>query len=137
MSVDKKVERACIIDDDMIFVFGFKKLVSIKNLCSQLIDFANGKEALDFFTDPANAENLPDVIFLDINMPIMDGWGFIEKFGEIKPKLGKNITVYMVSSSINHLDISRAKNNAQILDYAVKPLTTDRLIEMFNRASAA
>ncbi|GAB2706338.1 response regulator [Mucilaginibacter koreensis] len=133
---ERKVQTACIIDDDQIYVFGFKRLLSIKKICPQLIDFQNGQDAIDFLTNPANADQLPDVIFLDINMPVMDGWDFIEAFGEIKSQLGKEITIYMVSSSINTSDITRAKSNASITDYIIKPLSETVLVSLLGSAAA-
>ncbi|WP_460681366.1 response regulator [Mucilaginibacter koreensis] len=130
------MQTACIIDDDQIYVFGFKRLLSIKKICPQLIDFQNGQDAIDFLTNPANADQLPDVIFLDINMPVMDGWDFIEAFGEIKSQLGKEITIYMVSSSINTSDITRAKSNASITDYIIKPLSETVLVSLLGSAAA-
>ncbi len=129
---------ACIVDDDQIYVYSFKKILSLKKICSELIDFENGMDAVDFLTNPENADSLPDVIFLDINMPIMDGWGFMEAFGEIKSRLGKEITVYMVSSSINPQDVYRAKNIPEVSDYFVKPVnpaTLAHLLDPMQQAS--
>jgi CheY-like chemotaxis protein len=88
--------------------------------------FSDGEEALDFMLDNLHKE-LPDVIFLDIDMPIMDGFEFMEEYVKIKPKLGKKITIYMVSSSVDPVDIDRAKKISEITDYIVKPITQDQL----------
>jgi CheY-like chemotaxis protein len=133
---ERKVQTACIIDDDQIYVFSFKRLLNIKNICPQLIDFQNGQDAIDFLSNPDNTEQLPDVIFLDINMPVMDGWDFIEAFGEIKSRLGKEITIYMVSSSINISDITRAKSNSSITDYLIKPISESVLTSLLGAAAA-
>tara|TARA_R110002111_G_scaffold55243_3_gene94979 strand:- start:863 stop:1180 length:318 start_codon:yes stop_codon:yes gene_type:complete len=90
--------------------------------------FSDGEEALDFMLDNLhNDKELPDVIFLDIDMPIMDGFQFMEEYVRIKPKLGKKITIYMVSSSVDPVDIDRAKKISEITDYIVKPITHDQL----------
>jgi CheY-like chemotaxis protein len=135
MTIIKPINTVCVVDDDKIYVYGLKKLIALKQLCPNLIEFPNGKEAIDFLMDPENAEKLPDVIFLDINMPVMDGWDFMESFAQIKPHLGKKITVYMVSSSINQEDIDRAKSISDITDYVVKPVTHDKLLELFRLAA--
>ena len=70
-------------------------------------------------------EALPDIIFLDINMPFMDGWQFLEEYTKIKPTLSKQIVIYVVSSSISEYDIERARNNSNVSDYFVKPITVD------------
>jgi CheY-like chemotaxis protein len=90
--------------------------------------FSDGEEALDFMLDNLhNDKELPDVIFLDIDMPIMDGFQFMEEYIKIKPDLGKKITIYMVSSSVDPVDIERAKKISDITDYMVKPVTHDQL----------
>src|SRR5476651_629742 len=116
------LKTVCVIDDDRIYIYGLKKLISIKQLSPNLMEFYNGQEAIDFLVNPENLNELPDIIFLDINMPVMDGWGFMENFVKIKHQLGKKITIYMVSSSINDDDISRAKNISDISDYVIKPI---------------
>jgi CheY-like chemotaxis protein len=124
-----------VVDDDQIYVYTLKKLITGKNLCNTIVEFSNGKEAFDYLVDPANANNLPEIIFLDINMPVMDGWDFIALFGEIKSRLSKNITVYMVSSSVSKDDIARSQSFSDITEYISKPLSTSKLIEAFERAA--
>jgi CheY-like chemotaxis protein len=135
MTIVRSINTVCLVDDDEIYVYGIKKLIKLKQLCPNLIEFRNGKEAIDFLTNPQNAELLPDVIFLDINMPVMDGWDFMENYTQIKPHLSKKIIVYMVSSSINEDDIKRAKSISDITDYVVKPVTYDKLLELFRLAA--
>ncbi|RKR85552.1 response regulator receiver domain-containing protein [Mucilaginibacter gracilis] len=135
MTIVKSINTVCLVDDDEIYIYGIKKLIELKQLCPNLIEFRNGKDAIDFLINPDNTEELPDVIFLDISMPIMDGWDFMESFSQIKPNLGKKITIYMVSSSINDDDINRAKNISDISDYVVKPITYDKLLELFRLAA--
>jgi len=134
MTLTAPAKTVCVIDDDKIYIYGLKKLISIKQLSPNLMEFYNGKEAIDFLTDPENLDTLPDIIFLDINMPVMDGWGFMESFVKIKPQLGKKITIYMVSSSINDEDIQRAKTISDITDYVIKPISPDTLVELFRLA---
>jgi len=76
--------------------------------------------------------NLPDVILLDINMPVMDGWEFMHEFAKIKPRTGKKIAVYMVSSSVDLNDIHRAKNISEVSDYLFKPVRINQLKEVFD-----
>ena len=84
----QKVELACIIDDDKIYVNLVKKIIEIKKLSENLLVYKNGKEALDYFKDTmegaTDEEKLPDIIFLDLNMPVMDGWEFLNEFIKIK-----------------------------------------------------
>jgi len=80
----------------------------------------------------AEKKNIPEIIFLDINMPVMDGWEFLDKFTQIENKLDKTITLYVVSSSINPVDIERAKNTNAVKDYLVKPVTLEDLEAIFS-----
>lgn len=120
--------KVCIVDDDDIYQFTMVKTMKSLNLTDKIIVFSDGEETLDFMLDNLhNDKELPDVIFLDIDMPIMDGFQFMEEYVKIKPKLGKKITIYMVSSSVDPVDIDRAKKISEITDYIVKPITHDQL----------
>lgn len=122
----------CVIDDDQIYLFGVSRLIEIHRLCDALLIYKNGQEALEAFkTMLLHHEALPDVIMLDLNMPVMDGWEFLEEFVKIKPRAEKQITIYIVSSSINPKEIERARNITDVSDYVVKPVTADKLKEIF------
>lgn len=128
----KKIDTAYIVDDDSVYVFGLQKLISLRGLCKNVFVFQNGFEAVKHIESIAFAnELLPDVILLDINMPVMDGWQFMDEFIKIEPSMGKKITIYMVSSSIEDDDLKRAKAISQITNYIVKPITLPQLTEIF------
>ncbi len=132
--MDHKIGLACIIDDDSMYVNLVKRIVEAKNLCKNLMVFKNGKDALNYFEailTNLDKKSIPEIIFLDLNMPIMDGWEFLENFTNIKNKLGKIITLYIVSSSINPVDIERAKNINSVKDYLIKPVTIEDLEAIF------
>jgi CheY-like chemotaxis protein len=130
MITENKNVTAGIVDDDEIFTYGFKKLTTKKGLFNEILHFRNGKEAIDFLKDPQNGQLLPDVLFVDINMPVMNGWEFNDAFEEIKSQLGKNITLYNISSSVDLDDIKRAKSNPIIADYLLKPIDEDYLADI-------
>ncbi|AEV31937.1 Response regulator receiver domain protein [Owenweeksia hongkongensis DSM 17368] len=118
----------CLIDDDDIYQFTFTKGLKGNKIAKRILVFSDGEEAIDFMLDNvSNPEALPDVIFLDINMPVMDGWEFLEEFVELKPKVGKEITIYMVSSSVDPADVDRAKAISDVSDYLIKPVGEDQL----------
>ena len=132
MTAEQKNVTACIIDDDTIFTYGFNKLVQINGLFGQIMHFNNGLEAMEYLSAAENAYKLPDVIFVDINMPVMNGWEFVKKFEEIKSQLGKKIAVYIISSSVDLRDIAAAKNNLSVSDYILKPINGEQLTNVFN-----
>ncbi|WP_281502604.1 response regulator [Arenibacter sp. F20364] len=120
--------NVCIVDDDDIYQFTMVKTLKSLRLAENIMTFSDGEEALDFMLDNLhNDKELPDVIFLDIDMPIMDGFQFMEEYVKLKPSLGKKITIYMVSSSVDPVDIERAKKISEIADYMVKPITHNQL----------
>lgn len=121
----KKIDTACIIDDDSIFIFGAKHMMKISNFSKSLLVFKNGKEAIESLkTIFKQNKNVPDIILLDINMPIMDGWQFLDEF----EKLNYNTTkIFMVSSSIDPIDINRAKKYNTVVDYILKPISIDKI----------
>jgi CheY-like chemotaxis protein len=121
----------CIVDDDDIYQFTMVKTLKSLKLTDDIMVFSDGEEALNFMLDNLhNDQELPDIIFLDIDMPIMDGFQFMEEYVKIKPKLGKKITIYMVSSSVDPVDIERARKISEITDYIVKPITQHQLIHI-------
>lgn len=126
--MQKNPINICIVDDDDIYQFTIIKTLQLFNLPKNIIAFADGEEALNFMLDNLGEDHkLPDVIFLDINMPIMDGFQFIDEYIKIKPKVGKSITIYMVSSSVDPVDIERAKKISAISDYIIKPIRQGQL----------
>ncbi|WP_308992545.1 response regulator [Mariniflexile litorale] len=113
----------CIVDDDDIYQYTIIKTLESLKLAKKIIVFSDGEEAIDFMMDNLNnMDELPDVIFLDINMPIMDGFQFMEEYVKIKPNIGKKIIIYMVSSSVDPIDIEKAKSITGISDYIIKPI---------------
>ncbi|MBO2543383.1 response regulator [Salegentibacter sp. BDJ18] len=136
----QKVELACIIDDDKIYVNLVKKIIEIKKLSNNLLIFKNGMEALDHFKlilENATEDRLPDIIFLDINMPVMDGWEFLNEFIKIKNNFEKKITLYVVSSSIDPRDLERAKSINLVTDYLIKPIELKKFEKIFDRNGSA
>lgn len=121
-----------IIDDDPIVLFGIKKMLSTLSLTSQVESFENAMEAIAVLEPlmERNDPSLPDVIFLDINMPVMDGWEFIEHFSAVKKRqLFKPIKLFLVSSSIDINDHERAEQLEEVTAFIVKPISIQVLSE--------
>lgn len=121
----------CLIDDDGIYQFYMKKIIKALHKINKVISFGDGEEAVEFFeSNISNVSVLPNIIFLDINMPVMDGWQFMDEYVKFKPKISKEITVYMLSSSNDEDDIEHAKSINEISDYLIKPVTPVQLEEI-------
>ncbi len=117
---------AWVIDDDSIYTFTIKKLIEKNNLADKIDVFKNGRDALDALNDKALSDRgYPDIILLDINMPVIDGWQFMEEFVNFSDK--SSIVLYMVSSSIDARDVIKSKSFKEIKDFIVKPVTLQSL----------
>jgi len=115
----------CIIDDDPIYQLLTKKIIAIAKTDYSTISFKNGREALDYFIDLP--ENLPCIILLDIEMPIMDGWDFLN---EIEKRNMAQTTIYLVTSSISHEDKEKTKCFSKISGFFSKPLDVDKILQI-------
>lgn len=127
----KKLDRACLIDDDKIFTYLVSKQMKLVNFCESLLIFNDGDEALKSLRKIMETpDHLPSVILLDINMPVLDGWQFLDEF--IKFKIARKVTVYILSSSIDQADYIKANTYKEVSNFYVKPITNENLAEMLD-----
>ncbi|NNE76375.1 MAG: response regulator [Pricia sp.] len=130
-----KIKSTCIIDDDPIFIYGTQRLMQEENFSETIIVFNNGQDAIDGLHEMTDrGENLPSVILLDLNMPIMNGWEFLEDFVKIPNLNRENVTVYIISSSVDPRDLERIKNYEVVNNYILKPLTPQDLHAILDKA---
>jgi CheY-like chemotaxis protein len=121
------MKRVLLVDDDSIFNFINSKTLQRMDPASDIHTAANGAEALKLFDDYyPGAKSLPDVILLDLNMPVMDGFGFLEGFRRLRIAGKEHVKIFIVSSSDDPGDRQRAK--ALGADYYLtKPLQEQSL----------
>lgn len=125
-----------LIDDDEIFTYIIKKIIDETQLADQINIFGNGREAITYLEKVANeADSLPEVIFLDLNMPILDGWGFLEEYIQLKPNLCKKINLYIITTSVSPMDFKKAKTYSEVSDFIVKPMAKERFVEIIKELS--
>ncbi|MEP2279298.1 response regulator [Maribacter sp.] len=123
-----------LIDDDELYLYLMEK--TIHQLSNELVvsTFTDGEQAVEYISQCTDEKvELPEVIFLDINMPFLDGWGFLNEFKKLKPKIMNSINIYMVSSSMRDSDIKRASHFEELTGYVVKPVNKVQLIEIFKK----
>jgi len=122
-----------LVDDDQIYQFTATKTLQLTKRVGSIHTFLMAEDAMDYLRQHANElDSLPDYLFLDINMPIKDGWTFLEEFDQIAGTLAKPVVIYMVSSSIDPRDIQRAETNQYIKEYITKPITIDKFYELID-----
>jgi CheY-like chemotaxis protein len=118
--MENKTPIIALVDDDKVFQITASRTIKAAQLTDKILQFENAEDALHFLKDNAtDSENLPDYIFLDINMPYIDGWMFLDDYSQFKPSLSKPILIYMVSSSIDPRDITRAQSNENVREYII------------------
>lgn len=131
--MQNKIQIA-IVDDDKIFQLITNKTLNTIEQVGQIWQFYNGEEALVYLQDHAAQPNLlPDIILLDINMPVVDGWTFLKDYEPLFPSLSKTISIHMVSSSIDPKDIERANGISLVQEYIIKPITKDKILDVIRQ----
>jgi CheY-like chemotaxis protein len=131
----KKFNRILLIDDDATSNYISEKLIKRLNIACNTFSLKNGQEAIDFLEENydlpiESPEDQNDLIFLDINMPVMDGLEFLEEFynnKKLKKEYLNAISIYMLTSSDSPLDKEKIKKY-NVKGYISKPMTEDKLI---------
>ncbi len=117
------------VDDDLITLSICSIVMQKANFCEEIITLNNGKEAVDFYKNLSNQvlekteANVPELVFLDLNMPIMNGWDFLDSFEADYLSLFPKTIVYILSSSVDPIDLEKSKSYASVKGFISKPLT--------------
>ena len=99
-----------------------------------IIEKTSALDALEYLrSNKGNRQMLPDLIFLDINMPELDGWEFLEAFSKLDPEIKKVVIIIMLSTSGNPDDILKAMTYSCVSDYITKPLTKEIMESIVRR----
>lgn len=136
---NKKLSCVLLVDDDFATNFINKKIIQKANITEHIQVALNGKEALDYlckqgkFESGANEFPQPQLILLDINMPLMDGWDFIKAYKSLNLENKEDIVVVMLSSSFNPADKSKAESIVEISAFRQKPMSKDALFEIIEK----
>jgi len=118
-----------VIDDDDINIFIISKIVEKTGYDVEICAKHNGQLAIDYIKDLVDSQQaLPQLVLIDINMPILNGWEFIEAFEALDLKATNDM--YMLSSSVYENDIEKAKSYKSVKGFISKPLSIDRLKEL-------
>ncbi len=116
-------KRVMLIDDNEIDNIINEKIIEATNFAENILKFQTGQEALEYLSsNQDNLAEIPEIVFLDINMPIMDGFQFLEDFEKFSQDVHDRCKIIMLSSSISPKDIDRAASSKYVKKYLNKPL---------------
>ncbi|WP_396167438.1 response regulator [Flavobacterium sp.] len=124
------IKSVVLIDDDLAINYFHKSLFLKLELGGNVFTFSNSNAALEGMIKLEDTHSESDMVyvFLDINMPDVDGWAFLEKFKKINELIKFEVKIFILSSSINPEDVEKAKNNNFVTNYFAKPLMMDGII---------
>lgn len=131
----KKNNIIWVIEDDPIQVFIAKRMLTNMGISQSIRTMDNARDALEVLhnlaTSKDNKSQSPDIIFLDINMPQMDGWQFLKEFEKLS--ISSKIDIYLLTSSIDPRDAKRARACDIVEDYLIKPVKMENLQVIFDK----
>ena len=133
------LDQILCIDDDPITLMLCKKVIIKCAFSNEIITAQNGEEALSYFNNIKTANNQnkviqhPQLVFLDLNMPVMGGWEFLDYFSRSEFSEFHNVKVVVLSSTIDPEDLQNAKKYPMVIDFLSKPITQSMLEYLKNQ----
>ncbi len=127
----KRASLILLAEDSPVDLFIHRKVIKQSGLCNEIQACSSGNEALTFFRNLKPDDVRPDFLFLDIRMPDLDGFEFLDEFDKLPSELKEHTKIIMLSSSIDETDLSRARSNPYVLAFIPKPLTVEKILELF------
>jgi CheY-like chemotaxis protein len=130
----KKFRTVMLIDDNEIDNLINQKMIEAASITENIYTHTGAKSAIEFLKNMERLDVadkvLPDIIFLDIDMPLMDGFQFLEEFEKLTSMAKKKCKIVMLTSSINPQDFSRSKKYENVKLYLNKPLTHENIVKL-------
>lgn len=131
--MNPKLKTVLLVDDDEATNFIHKMVITQKEYTENIVVKENGVEAIRYLTSSFDGKPpQPDLIFLDINMPAMDGWEFLEEYDKLEENQQAKTVIVMLSTSLNPADREKANSIPLISGFMSKPLTAEKLVEVHN-----
>ena len=129
-----KIKTIIVVDDDPVSNFLCSRIISKAEINAEVKAFLHGREALDFIEEGIRSNtDLPDLILLDVNMPLMNGWEFLDEYKILVPKMTKVVPVFILSSSVYNQDIQKARAIPEVSDYLIKPISIELIKELWSK----
>lgn len=126
-----KLKRILLIDDDESSNYLHRILIQQANVAEEIDMMTRADKALEYLknTNSDSPDNLPDLIFLDINMPAMNGWDFLNEYAALDLKNKENLKIIMLTASVNPSDILKARTNVYVAEMLHKPLSIEAFLD--------
>ncbi len=123
------LKKVVLIDDDQVNNFVCESIIRNEKFADEVISFEWAEDALKYLQEESDKGNshFPELIFLDINMPGMDGWSFIDEYRKLPERFTSNCCLFMLSSAVDRKDILTAKSNEEVKEFFSKPLSPEIL----------
>lgn len=129
-----KYPKVMLVDDSDTDLFINETMIKYAHFSDNIISFSSSTKALEylktFSTNLADHKEIPDVIFLDINMPLMNGFEFIKEYQNLPASIKDKCNIVLLSSTFNSSDIQRGSDNHDVVGLIAKPLTLEILNEI-------
>ncbi len=119
-----------LVDDNEADNYLHKMVIEEANCTNQIVVMLNGKEAIAYLQENLHTPQFPELIFLDINMPVMNGWEFLDAYAKAGYNKKTSSIVAMLTTSINPDDFTKAQQKEVVADFTNKPLTSEKLDEI-------
>jgi len=123
------LETILFIDDDLITLMLCKMVISKASFSKEIATAKNGEDALKYFDTIKTTQsiNKPQLIFLDLNMPVMNGWEFLDSFNTEKYSEFHETKIIILSSTIDPADLERSKKYPSVIEFLSKPISKEML----------
>ena len=115
-------KTAWIIDDEEMSIFCTENILRTNKFSSEIRCFTNARKALAELEILVESNAFPDFILLDLNMPVLDGWGFLHAYRQFPEEIKEKCSIYILSSSVDENDINRSKMHSEVCNFLTKPL---------------
>lgn len=127
-NVEPKFETVMIIDDNTIDIYISSRMITKNNFGKKVLEYSDSEEALKYLQKNQDTISaLPQVIFVDIYMPGMSGFQFLEEYDKLSADLKNYCKVFIISSTIDDFDIARAQSDTNVVSFQVKPINKEFL----------